>query len=67
MGIDRTHRVYFGTPGKHPAIYHTKGLLTEEKAGLLVCVIKKYFGLKAWAWDERDTIPNTELHEGPDG
>ena len=54
MGIDRTHRVYFGTPGKHPAIYHTKGLLSEERAGLLVSVIKKYFGLKAWAWREKE-------------
>ena len=52
MGIERTHRVYFGTPGKHPAIYHTERLLTEKNAGLLVSVIKKYFGLKAWAWRE---------------
>jgi len=52
VGIDRTHRVYFGTPGKHPAIYHTERLLTEKNAGLLVSVIKRYFGLKAWAWRE---------------
>ena len=52
MGIDRTHRVYFGTPGKHPVIFHSKRLLTEEQAGLLVAVIKKYFGLNAWVWRE---------------
>jgi hypothetical protein len=46
--------VYFGTPGKHPVIFHTENLLNEEKAGLLVAVIKKYFGLKAWAWREKE-------------
>ena len=65
--MGNVYRVYFGTPGKHPAIFHSKNLLSEERAGLLVAAIKKYFGMKAWAWDERDTIPDTELHAGPDG
>ena len=56
LGIERTHRVYFGTPGKHPVIFHSERLLTEERARLLVSVIKKYFGLKAWAWREDDPV-----------